>query len=64
MPLLSEVVGEELFGFFKNKEIHNVISMAQELLHSMKKKNLKAIILKLDISKSYNRVSWNFLMLK
>lgn len=35
--------------------------MAQEALHSLKVKNLPGTILKLDLSKAYDRVSWLYL---
>jgi len=35
--------------------------MAQEILHNVKKKNLKFVILNLDLFKAYDWVSWNFL---
>jgi hypothetical protein len=49
--------------FFHNRQIHDVVSLAQETLHFVKKKNLKFAILKLDLSKAYDRVDWTFLRL-
>jgi hypothetical protein len=62
-PMLSEVIGEEQFGFLQNRQIHDAVAIAQEVLHSVKKRNLKETILKLDLSKSYDRVNWTFLRL-
>jgi hypothetical protein len=62
-PMLSAFIGEEQFGFLHNRQIHDVVSIAQEVLHSVKKRNLKATILKLDLSKAYDRVNWTFLRL-
>jgi hypothetical protein len=53
-PMLSEIIGEEKFGFLHNKQIHDVVAIAQEVLHSVKKINLKDAILKLDLSKAYD----------
>jgi hypothetical protein len=39
------------------------VEIAQEVLHSVKKNNLKETILKLDLSKAYDRVNWTFLRL-
>ena len=35
--------------------------MAQEGLHSMKTCNLKGTILKIDLSKAYDKVSWTYI---
>ena len=35
--------------------------MAQEGLHSMKSRNLKGAILKIDLSKAYDKVSWLYI---
>ena len=61
--MLSEVIGEEPFGFLQNREIYDMLSITQETLHSIKKKNIKVIILKLDFFKAYDRVDWTFVHL-
>jgi hypothetical protein len=50
-------------GFWKGRQILDAIGMAQEWLHSIKKKNLKALILKLDLKKVYDYINWDFLRL-
>ena len=62
-PILSKFISKEHFGFPGNKQIINAIGVAQECLHSIKVKKLKAMILKVDIVKAYARVSRNFLRL-
>jgi hypothetical protein len=53
------------FGFetLEGWQIHEVVGVAQEGLHSIKTKNLKAMIAKVDLSKAFDRVSWLFLHL-
>jgi hypothetical protein len=36
-PMLSAFIGEEQFGFLHNRQIHDAVSIAQEVLHSVKK---------------------------
>jgi hypothetical protein len=56
-PLLSEFINEEQFGFLQNRQIHDVVVLSQEVFHSVKTKLKKAAILKLDLSKAYDRVN-------
>jgi hypothetical protein len=62
-PMLSEIISEEKCGFLHNRKIHDVVAIAQEVLHSIKKINLKEAILKMDLSKSYDGVNWTFMHL-
>lgn len=47
----------------QEKQIHDAVAIAQEVLHSIKKKNLKSTVLKLNLSKEYDKVDWSFLRL-
>lgn len=62
-PVLSKVISEEQFGFLQGRQIHDVVELVQESLHSVKQKRLCAFILKLDLEKSYNRIIWGYLRL-
>jgi hypothetical protein len=61
--ILSERISEEQFGFLEGRQIHEAIGIAQEGLHSMKTRKLKGAVLKIDLSKAYDRVSWLFIRL-
>ncbi len=54
---LSAHVTEERFGFLEGRKIHEAIGVAQEGLHSLKTKNLNGVVLKIGLSKSYDKVS-------
>lgn len=56
-PILSAHISPEQFTFLQHRHIHEAIGTTQELLHSMKSKNLKGMILKVDLSKAFDRAS-------
>lgn len=62
MPIFFGI-SKEQFGFFEGKKITNAIGVVQEVLHNIKVKNIKALVLKLGLIKDYDRVEWGFLRL-
>jgi len=48
---MREFIGEEQFGFLHNRQKHDAITIAQEIMHSVKHRNLEAALLKLDLAK-------------
>ena len=56
--VLSENISKEWFSFLQGRQIHQAIGVVQESLHSFKTKNLSGAVLKLDLFKAYDRVSW------
>ena len=62
-PILSENMTKEQFGFLGNRKIMDVVGVTQEILHSIKPKNLFFLILNMDLVKSYEEVIWTFLRL-
>jgi hypothetical protein len=61
--LLSKALSLEKFGFLKGRKILDVVGVAQECIHNIKSKKLKALVLKLDLQKAYDCVNWDFLRL-
>jgi hypothetical protein len=60
---LSTCLSKERFGFLEGRQITDAIGVAHEALHSIKVKNKKSLVLKLDMTKAYDRVDWGFLRL-
>jgi hypothetical protein len=60
---LSTGISKEQFGFLEGRQITDAIGVAHEALHSIKVKNKKSLVLKLDMMKAYDRVDWGFLRL-
>jgi hypothetical protein len=61
--VLSDKISLEQFGFLEGRQIHEAIGVAQEALHNIKTRKLKSVVLKIDLSKAYDRVSWLYLRL-
>jgi hypothetical protein len=59
--VLSDKISLEQFGFLEGRQIHEAIGVAQEALDIIKTRKLKSAVLKIDLSKSYDRVSWLYL---
>ena len=56
--VLSTHISKKQFGFLDGRQIHEAIGVAQEGLHSIKTKHLKGVVIKIDLSKSYDRENW------
>lgn len=61
--ILPHIISEEQAGFIKGRGIHANIALAQDLTHDLHKKGKdENLMIKLDMSKAYDRVSWSFLL--
>lgn len=60
-PILSRSIAPQQFAFLESRQIHEAIGLAQEAIHSIWSKHLKAILLKIDLSKAFDRVSWLYI---
>ena len=59
--VLGRYISQEQFGFLPGRQIHDAVGSIQEGLHTIHVKGLKYVLLKIDLSKSYDRVSWIYL---
>jgi hypothetical protein len=50
-------------GFLEGRRIQDAIGMTHESLQGIKKKKLKALVLKLDLKKAYDCIDWDLLKL-
>ena len=60
-PILSQHIAPQQFAFLDSRQIHETIGSAQEAIHSIWTRHLKGIILKIDLSKAFDRVSWLYI---
>ena len=60
---LDRYISPQQFGFLKHRQITVALAITQEVLHTVKTKNRCALILKMDLSKAFDRVNWTYLRL-
>jgi len=62
-PILSRHISPEQFAFLQHRQIHEAIATAQELMHTLQIKKQKGMILKVDLSKAFDRANWLYIRL-
>eukprot|EP00253_Pinus_taeda_P029832 PITA_29832 len=60
-PILSRHIAPQQFAFLEHRQIHEAIGSAQETIHSIWTRHLKAITLKIDLEKAFDHVNWLFI---
>lgn len=64
-PLLNQIISPYQSAFIPGRKMSDNITVAHELIHNMrnrKNKNKNLMGLKIDMSKTFDRVEWNFLI--
>ena len=60
-PILPNIILENQSGFVKGRSISENIMLAQEIIHGLKlPKDGRNMVIKLDMVKAYDRVSWTY----
>jgi len=59
--ILSKHILGEQFGFLEGRQIHEDIGVAQEGLHTIKTKRIREVVIKLELSKAFDRVNWLYI---
>jgi hypothetical protein len=60
-PIAHRIISTSQTAFIKGCLIHEGALALHEIVHELKVKKTRAVILKLDLEKAYDRVSWAFL---
>ena len=60
-PLMSGLISLEQSSFVEGRQILDGIILTQEMIHSMKQTKTVGMLLKVDLAKAYDKVSWTFL---
>lgn len=60
-PIMSQIISTKQDGFVEGRQIIDGIIQVHEVIHSMHNKKTPTMVMKLDMEKAYDRVSWFFL---
>ena len=59
-PLLPLLISLEQSSYVERRHILDGIILAHEVVHSLKTSKILGMILKLDLSKAFDKLSWAF----
>ena len=60
-PLMPGLVSQEQSVFLEGRQILDGIILTQEMIHSLKQTKIQGTLIKVDLAKAYDKVSWRFL---
>eukprot|EP00253_Pinus_taeda_P011126 PITA_11126 len=60
-PLLPLLISPEKSGYVKGRQILDGIILSHEIIHSLKHSKQACMILKLDLSKAFDKLSWTYI---
>ena len=60
-PLLPLLISPEKYGYVEGCQILNGIILAHEITHSLKNSKTLGMLLKLDLSKAFDKLGWDFI---
>eukprot|EP00253_Pinus_taeda_P012046 PITA_12046 len=55
------IISEEQLGYVEGRQILDNILLAQEMIHSLHSRKEEGMLMQLDLSKAYDKVSWRYL---
>lgn len=60
-PILPNIISPEQTCFVEGRKILDGLVVTQETIHSLKQRNRRSMMIKLDLSKAYDHLNWNYL---
>ena len=59
--ILPSIISQEQTGYVEGRQITDSIILTQELLHSLKTKRTPGMLIQLDLSKAFDKISWHYM---
>ena len=60
-PIMTFIISKEQAGYMEGRQIMDTVILAHEVIHSLKSTKTPGILIKLDISKSFDKASWQYI---
>ena len=60
-PLLPLIISPKQMGYIEGIKILDGIILAHEFIHSIKVNSSPGMVLKLDLSRAFNKLRWDFI---
>ena len=60
-PLMVHLISPEKTKFVEGRKIMDGIVATHEVIHSLKTNKMSGVLVKMDLSKAYDRICWRFL---
>ena len=60
-PLLHMLISPEQSGYVERRQIIDCIILAHEIIHSLKHHKKAGMLLKIDLSKAFDKLSWIYI---
>jgi exonuclease III len=60
-PILPFIISNEQSGYVEGRQIMDSVILANEVVHSLKSSNTPGMLIKLDLSKAFDRLSWQYM---
>jgi exonuclease III len=60
-PILPFIISNEQSGYVEGRQIMDSVILANEVVHSLKTSNTPGMLIKLDLSKAFDRLSWQYM---
>jgi hypothetical protein len=60
-PILPTIISLEQSGYVEGRQIMYSVILAHEVIHSLQKTKTPGMLLKLDLSKAFDKISWQYM---
>jgi hypothetical protein len=57
-PILPYIISKEKVGYLEGRKIMDNVILAHEVIHSLKTTRTSGMLIKLDLSKAFDRINW------